>query len=440
MPHDEPRLSSAVEEAVRERVLGAATRAEVWISRARIVVCVVFGTRSAFIWGGDGWDGHLGRALLYFPSLVAVIVFSLGVLRRAARGPLPERTFVWSVAADAGLAFTGLATNPLWPWSGYPGLTNMPDLATLVLLALTAGLRLSPRAAIVGATLHGVSYLALLGIERAMAADLIPTLTHHYLLYLALVLTAGAAAVLHARWTRSLVEAGAMVAVSERHARRSLDLLMDEHHETRSLLSAVRVRAEMLGRELKRAAPSPAIATTTAAMEADLERLTEQIKAIRRHTYGELLALQALAAVPLGEALDAAVAQTRAAHPEVTIGYAPHAGSLQVRVAGGRRALARVLRNILFNACEGDGTRAASRIFLSAGKDGGDAVVVVDDDGPGFDPVGAGLSTKREGIGWGLQLVHAVAQASAGSFMLGPGQGGRGARATVRLPLDSADR
>ncbi|MCC6625540.1 MAG: HAMP domain-containing histidine kinase [Deltaproteobacteria bacterium] len=375
----------------------------------------------------------MGRALVYFPVLALVVAFSVMVIGRCRRGPLSERLFDLSVTADAALVFAGLVTNPLWPWPGYLGFTNMPDAATLVLIALAAGLRLSPRAATLGALLHAGSLVSLIAIEQATAAGSLAVLPHQYLLYAALVATASAAAILHARWTRSLIEKGARAVIDHHVARRSLDLVMHEHHETKSVLGAVQLRADLLARELD-ASPSAGCGAHAHALREDVRRLVDRMRSVRRHTYAQLLALDAVSDVPIGDVVRDAHRAIAAAYPTIAIELGP-LPSGRARVAGGRGALERALRNLIANACEGDGACHATHVSVRGlGRGDGALELVVEDDGPGMETtLDVVVSKKPEGTGWGLQLVHALAVASGGSLAVARAASG-GASVTLVLP------
>ncbi len=110
-------------------------------------------------------------------------------------------------------------------------------------------------------------------------------------------------------------------------------------------------------------------------------------------------------------------------------------------VNGDPLSLRRLFTNLLDNG-EKFGTRAHARIF----RDGSQAVVEIDDDGPGllpgsedrvFDPyfrLEPSRSRETGGIGLGLSVVRAIAQAHGGEVSLGNRAEG-GLRARVVLPL-----
>jgi signal transduction histidine kinase len=105
--------------------------------------------------------------------------------------------------------------------------------------------------------------------------------------------------------------------------------------------------------------------------------------------------------------------------------------------------LRRALRNLIGNAL-----RYGERARVSLHKDGGEAIVRVEDDGPGIpegeiaammEPFARGdASRNREtgGAGLGLTLARAIAEQHGGTVHLRNRPGGGGLIAELRLPLD----
>jgi len=111
------------------------------------------------------------------------------------------------------------------------------------------------------------------------------------------------------------------------------------------------------------------------------------------------------------------------------------------RVRGDRAALSRALRNLVDNAAR----HARSAVAVGVAADGAEAVVTVDDDGPGvpagerervferFTRLDEGRARGAGGAGLGLALVRAVAQAHGGTARVLEAPLG-GARFELRLP------
>ena len=117
-------------------------------------------------------------------------------------------------------------------------------------------------------------------------------------------------------------------------------------------------------------------------------------------------------------------------------------------VDGARDELLRLTSNLMENALKH--TPPGTAIRAAVGREGADVVLVVQDDGPGVDPVlrdrlferfvrGDGDRAAGGSFGLGLSIVQAVAEAHGGSVSLqDPVPGRHGARFVVRLPA-SAD-
>lgn len=107
---------------------------------------------------------------------------------------------------------------------------------------------------------------------------------------------------------------------------------------------------------------------------------------------------------------------------------------LSVVVRGGDTMLPRIFENLLLNALQGDGTRAANRIELTARRDGERVRITIIDNGPGFPPrmLEPGRpelfkTTKRDGTGVGLATVDLLVRACGGEMWRSnePGSGAR---------------
>ena len=134
----------------------------------------------------------------------------------------------------------------------------------------------------------------------------------------------------------------------------------------------------------------------------------------------------------------------RAAHPGVAIevllaSQALH--SARVQVCAGEQGFARALGALLSNACEGDGSRAASRVLLRLGAEAEvDAVSLeIADDGPGIAErelprlLQPFQSTKPGHVGLGLYTARCILEASGGSVRC-QNDPGKGTRLTLFLP------
>ena len=132
----------------------------------------------------------------------------------------------------------------------------------------------------------------------------------------------------------------------------------------------------------------------------------------------------------------------RLAHPNHPITIEA-AGPLPVRVDP--LAISRILGNLLDNAAAYSPQGAAIR--LTARRDGGHALLAVQDQGPGIPPdqrdrifqrhvrLNPRSASHSGGLGLGLYIARRLATAHRGQLQLAEGPGSPGARFELRLPL-----
>jgi signal transduction histidine kinase len=116
-----------------------------------------------------------------------------------------------------------------------------------------------------------------------------------------------------------------------------------------------------------------------------------------------------------------------------------------VRVVGDRQRLSQMLRNLVDNA----GRHARGQVRLTLARAGDDAVLTVDDDGPGIEPaqrqrvfgrfvrLDESRDRARGGAGLGLAIVREVVLGHRGAVVVAQSPEG-GCRVVVRLPLTPA--
>ncbi|HWN69127.1 MAG TPA: sensor histidine kinase, partial [Haliangium sp.] len=208
--------------------------------------------------------------------------------------------------------------------------------------------------------------------------------------------------------------------------------------DVRSLLSSANLHAEALLRGMGADHPPR---TQAEYLCADLRAVSALVSTLRERAFQELTASDGRLDAPVAAAVQAMTAQVSRRFSAVRIDRQVPEG-LRVRLAGGVVVLERVLLNLLINACEGDGARGAAAVWIRAYRDDGSVHVRIEDDGPGFPdavvhaPLAHAASTKPQGSGLGLFLVHAVISASAGRLILGRRAGG-GAIVELVLPAVS---
>ncbi len=228
----------------------------------------------------------------------------------------------------------------------------------------------------------------------------------------------------------------AMAASLQQSRQAERDFLLSVSHDLRTPLTSIRGWSEALA---DGAAPDPAAAgATIGEAAARLDRLV-----------GDLLDLARLRArtfrldvgpVDLAEVAAGAAEALRPELSDAGLDVVVELPDDPVVVSGDADRLAQVAGNLLDNA----GRHAARRVRIVVAAAGAEAVLAVDDDGPGiapedrelvFDRVPADRRTARRGTGTGvgLAIVAELAAAMGGRVAAQDAPGG-GARLTVVLP------
>ena len=205
-------------------------------------------------------------------------------------------------------------------------------------------------------------------------------------------------------------------------------LLANASHELRSPLARIRMALELSG-----SAPSPTVRAEIGRNIVELDQLIDEILLASRLDAKEL---------DLGtmEEVDLVglVAEEAA---RVNADFEPADGVTSVLVPGVNRLLRRAVRNLLENARRYGGQDVSAELWTENGQ----AVVVVNDRGPGvpedqreriFEPFYRmpGASESHGGVGLGLALVRSIAERHGGRVSCGPREGG-GARFRLEFPL-----
>ena len=230
---------------------------------------------------------------------------------------------------------------------------------------------------------------------------------------------------------------------------RQRDLVSDTAHELRSPIASIRAQLEV-ALDHPDGVDWPETARDVHADTLRLARLTEDLLLLARLD-GQHLRRRPTDLSALCESVAARYTTARvpmrytAASMPVRAEAVPADEGAPCVVAGDPDALSRLLVNLLDNAVR----HAASQVCVSVRAEGGWAVLVVSDDGPGipaedaeraFDRFSrlddARSRTGEEGVagaGLGLAIVRSTAQAHGGSVSLSDNR--PGLRAEVRLPL-----
>ncbi len=112
------------------------------------------------------------------------------------------------------------------------------------------------------------------------------------------------------------------------------------------------------------------------------------------------------------------------------------------QVNGVKDQLQQVIFNLILNSMDAVENLPEKRIWLDVSKAKGEAVITVEDSGPGvdaeirehiFEPF---VSTKKAGTGLGLSISYTIIEAHDGRLSMIPGKHGAGACFEIRLPLE----
>jgi two-component system C4-dicarboxylate transport sensor histidine kinase DctB len=227
---------------------------------------------------------------------------------------------------------------------------------------------------------------------------------------------------------------------TNRMSERVVDLLR-YNHDAGNTLSSVFLNAQFLDERLRQLSPVGVGATE---VDAPMTRLLDQLQRLKDLISGANRiadALPAMEAVPVCAIADQAIVECRATFPNVIVTLqAASSAEPHVLVHDGEMGLRRILQNVLFNACEGDGASAAKHVRLEITCGEGWVQLRCSDDGPGFPAaqleqrVMPFITTKANGHGLGLFNVGHLVEASGGSLTRNNGKE-RGAVIEIRLGL-----
>lgn len=212
-------------------------------------------------------------------------------------------------------------------------------------------------------------------------------------------------------------------------------------HELKTPLAGIRMYADMLAEGLGDTTKRDAYARQIAGEAERLGRIVQNVLGLSRLERGVLAVKKERA--DLGEAVSAIAKRLEPALAARGVRVVVDIEAALAPVAFDRDALEQILQNLFDNA-EKYGREAADRRIMVRVRGGRDAVAVsVEDHGPGvpesrksrlFEPfvrdVGEGAPA---GLGLGLAMVRALAQAHGGDAAYEPAEGG-GARFTVTFP------
>ena len=209
-------------------------------------------------------------------------------------------------------------------------------------------------------------------------------------------------------------------------------LLHSVSHELRTPIARLEFALELLRH--RHAGADPALDARVLAMETDvgeLKALVDELLDLTRLDHAGALSTRSFALAPMLRRCAPAAA------PRYAADIAPDLGDID----GDERLLARAFNNLLGNAVK----YAAERVTLSAAREGGTIVIIVEDDGPGipadarakvFDPF-VRLARAQDqavgGYGLGLSIALKAVRLHRGDIAVDDSPLG-GARFTLTLP------
>jgi signal transduction histidine kinase len=229
--------------------------------------------------------------------------------------------------------------------------------------------------------------------------------------------------------------------------RMKADLLATVSHELRSPLTTVLGVLGILRVRRRRLSPTErdGLVAMGIGQGQRLQRMIEQLLLAARFEQAERGATPFQAArveLDATELVDQAGAEARARHSGRAIAVETN-GSLPVRVA--QDVVVQVLGNLIDNACKYSPDREPVR--LSANREGDEAVLAVEDLGPGipatdreriferFSQLDRQAQRRGGGIGLGLYIARQLARSQDGDLLVVDPPGERGARFELHLPL-----
>jgi signal transduction histidine kinase len=224
------------------------------------------------------------------------------------------------------------------------------------------------------------------------------------------------------------------------------DLIATVSHELRSPLTTIVGVFGILRVRRQRLSPSERDELVRMGIHQSerLHRMIEQLLLAARFEQAEGVASLGAARTELDatDLVRQAGAEARARHADRRIAIETN-GALPVRVA--QDAVVQVLANLLDNACKYSPDDEPVR--LSGSREGAEAVLVVEDAGPGipeaerqrifdrFTQLERHMQRRSGGVGLGLYIARQLARSQDGDLLLVDPASGRGARFELHLPL-----
>ncbi|MFE0464383.1 sensor histidine kinase [Kitasatospora sp. NPDC058965] len=209
-------------------------------------------------------------------------------------------------------------------------------------------------------------------------------------------------------------------------------------HELRTPLMGLQTNLDVLAAHPD--LPAADRAEILADLRADHRRMLDLLTALRTLARGDLVAEEAFGPVDLAEPVHAAAAELRRRQPDLTVAVAVDA---EARVFGWAAGLRIMCDNLLLNAAvHGHRPGEPARIAVRLRREGAQAVLTVDDAGPGIPVTERSAVFDRfhrrqgsPGSGLGLTLVAQQVALHRGTIAITDPPTGTGCRFELHLPL-----
>jgi len=221
-------------------------------------------------------------------------------------------------------------------------------------------------------------------------------------------------------------------------SQRQRDFLADVAHELRTPLAAVSLQAQRAGMAADEAERREALDALHGGIERSTHLVAQLLSLARSESIPDVSMDRAVLLEPLLREVVAQrfpLAQARG----LDLGIANSSPTI---ARGDAEALTSLLGNLVDNAIAY--TPAPGRIDVSLDVEAGEAVILVEDTGPGIDPARQATVFERfvrggtgdvAGTGLGLAIAHGVVLRHRGRIELKNRTDGSGLRVTVRLPV-----
>ncbi len=217
----------------------------------------------------------------------------------------------------------------------------------------------------------------------------------------------------------------------------------DAAHQLRTPLAGLKTHAELALRENTIEGVHERVLALTQATDRSA-RLAHQLLSLARAEPAASTA-QDLRLIDLNEVAREITAEwvPRAVERDIDLGL--NASVLPIQVRGNAVLLGEALANLIDNAIRYN--RPGGHVTVSTERAGNEALLVIEDDGPGipeqdrervFERFQRLADSSIDGCGLGLAIVREIAQMHAATVSLAEGSEGIGTRVCVRFPLSAA--